>query len=115
MDKPGVLIVDGYKRSYTIHIPAHVGRRAPVVFMLHGMGATTEQAAAEFGWRDLADRENFIAVFPQALPIFPTLRPAVLLPQLFLFGSVRATTRFGGLLTLYGTCRCCITQTMGSS
>jgi polyhydroxybutyrate depolymerase len=71
MDKPGVLIVDGYKRSYTIHIPAHVGRRAPVVFMLHGMGATTEQAAAEFGWRDLADRENFIAVFPQALPIIP--------------------------------------------
>lgn len=62
-------------RSNTIYIPPHVGRRPPVVFMLHGRGGTKEQAAAEFGWRELADRENFIAVFPQALPIIPSLPP----------------------------------------
>jgi polyhydroxybutyrate depolymerase len=72
-DKPGALIVDGYSRRYTIHIPPNVGRRPPVVFMLHGRGGTKEQAAAEFGWRELADRERFIAVFPQALPIIPDL------------------------------------------
>jgi poly(3-hydroxybutyrate) depolymerase len=72
-DKPGVLIVDGYSRSYTTHIPPNVGRRPPVVFMLHSRGGTKEQAAAEFGWRELADREKFIAVFPQALPIIPDL------------------------------------------
>src|SRR5580700_664947 len=68
-DKPGALIVDGYSRRYTIHIPPNVGRRPPVVFMLHGRGGTKEQAEGEFGWRELADRESFIAVFPQALPI----------------------------------------------
>jgi poly(3-hydroxybutyrate) depolymerase len=72
-DKPGALIVDGSSRSNTIHIPPNVRRRPPVVFMLHGRGGTKEQAAAEFGWRELADRENFIAVFPQALPIIPDL------------------------------------------
>ena len=72
-DKPGALTVDGYSRSYTIHIPPNVGQRPPVVFMLHGRGGTKEQAAAEFGWRELADRERFIAVFPQALPIIPDL------------------------------------------
>jgi poly(3-hydroxybutyrate) depolymerase len=72
-DKPGALIIDGYSRRYTIHIPPNVGRRPPVVFMLHGRGGTKEQAAAEFGWRELADRESFIAVFPQALPIIPDL------------------------------------------
>ena len=72
-DKHGVLIVDGYERTYTIHIPAHLARRPPVVFMLHGMGATSDQAAAEFGWQELADRENFIVVFPQALPIIADL------------------------------------------
>jgi polyhydroxybutyrate depolymerase len=41
--------------------------------MLHGRGGTKEQAAAEFGWREMADREKFIAVFPQALPIIPDL------------------------------------------
>jgi polyhydroxybutyrate depolymerase len=72
-DKPGAVTVDGYSRSYTIHIPPNVGQRPPVVFMLHGRGGTKEQAAAEFGWRELADRERFIAVFPQALPIIPDL------------------------------------------
>lgn len=73
-DKHGALTVDGYSRSYTIHIPPNVGRRPPVVFMLHGRGGTKEQAAGEFGWRELADRERFMVVFPQALPIIPDLR-----------------------------------------
>jgi polyhydroxybutyrate depolymerase len=72
-DRAGVLIVDGYSRSYTIHIPSRLGPRPAVVFMLHGRGNTKEHAAEEFGWRDLADRENFVAVFPQALPIVPGL------------------------------------------
>jgi polyhydroxybutyrate depolymerase len=41
--------------------------------MLHGRGSTKEQAAKEFGWIELADKQGFLAVFPQALPIIPTL------------------------------------------
>jgi polyhydroxybutyrate depolymerase len=72
-DKPGVLTINGYNRTYIVHTPPGVGRRPAVVFMLHGRGGTKEQAAAEFGWRELADKEKFIAVFPQALPIVPDL------------------------------------------
>jgi predicted esterase len=36
-------------------------------------GGTKEQAAKEFGWLELAEKEKFIVVFPQALPILPYL------------------------------------------
>jgi poly(3-hydroxybutyrate) depolymerase len=72
-DKPGVLTINGYSRTNIVHTPPNVGRRPAVVFMLHGRGGTKEQAADEFGWRELADKEKFIAVFPQALPIVPDL------------------------------------------
>lgn len=92
-ERPGTLTVDGYGRTYTIYIPKDVGRRPPVVFMLHGRGGTKERAAAEFGWRELAEREKFVAVFPQALPIIPDLAPDRPTPSAvpFWLGSINFT------------------------
>jgi polyhydroxybutyrate depolymerase len=72
-DEVGTLFVDGYTRSYLIHTPANASSRPSIVVMLHGRGGTKEQAAKEFGWIELADKEGFLAVFPQALPIIPNL------------------------------------------
>ena len=67
------LVVDGYSRTYIVHVPAHLKKHPAIVLMLHGRGGTSEQAAQEFGWVELADNAGFIAVFPQALPIVPEL------------------------------------------
>jgi polyhydroxybutyrate depolymerase len=39
----------------------------PVVFMFHGGGGTGEQFYKMSGWKEKADQEGFIAVFPTAL------------------------------------------------
>jgi polyhydroxybutyrate depolymerase len=38
----------------------------PVVIMLHGMGGTAAHALRETGWSAKADKETFIAVYPEA-------------------------------------------------
>jgi len=55
-------------RHYRVHIPAGAdGATLPVVVMLHGGGGTGKAAAWETGWNDKADRERFLAVYPDAL------------------------------------------------
>jgi hypothetical protein len=39
--------------------------------MLHGRGGTSVSAARDFGWIEKADKQQFIVVFPQALPVDP--------------------------------------------
>ena len=58
---------DGLERRYLLHVPAGLdpARPAPLVMMLHGAGGSAEVAARAYGWRELADREGFIAVFPE--------------------------------------------------
>src|SRR5512136_1994996 len=57
-------------RSYTVHVPpAYDGvAPVPVVLMLHGGGGTGKAAAEETGWSAKADREGFIAVYPEGTP-----------------------------------------------
>jgi poly(3-hydroxybutyrate) depolymerase len=57
-DKPGVLTIHGYSRTYIVHTPPNIGRRPAVVFMLHGRGGTKEQAAAEFGCENSQTRRS---------------------------------------------------------
>lgn len=63
-----ITIVDGNPREYFIHVPAsYDGSQAvPMVFMLHGTGGDGEKFADAIGWKDLAEEENFIAVFPSS-------------------------------------------------
>jgi len=63
------LSVNGLERSYIVQVPTRYDSRAPlpVVVMLHGGGGTAKGAMRETGWAQKADREGFLAVFPNAL------------------------------------------------
>ena len=82
----------GLDRHFIVHVPPtfDAKRKLPVVIMLHGAGGTGQQAMEQTGWDSKADRENFIAVFPDGVPEFPK-RPASFLfnPQTWNEGSGR--------------------------
>ncbi|TQS45364.1 alpha/beta hydrolase family esterase [Cryptosporangium phraense] len=58
--------VGDVERTYRLHVPtAAVGRTgAPVVIVLHGGGGNGAQVEKQTGFSDLADREGFLAVYP---------------------------------------------------
>lgn len=64
------LTVDGFDRSFLIHVGATASANAelPVVFMFHGLGGDGAGIGDRSDWDRIADREGFIAVFPDALP-----------------------------------------------
>jgi polyhydroxybutyrate depolymerase len=59
--------LDGVDREYIVYVPPNVSRPAPVVFMFHGSSGTGRQFLNSSGWREQADREGFVAVFPTGL------------------------------------------------
>lgn len=61
-----VITAGGLSRRYVAYVPSAAagGRQVPVVFMFHGSGQTGEQFYETSGWKELAEREGFIAVFP---------------------------------------------------
>jgi polyhydroxybutyrate depolymerase len=63
------LLVDGVQREFIVYRPATLPatQAVPVVFMFHGGGGTGEQFYKMSGWKEKADQEGFIAVFPTAL------------------------------------------------
>jgi poly(3-hydroxybutyrate) depolymerase len=63
------LDIGGLTRHFTVHLPwkARGGSNTPVVFMLHGTSGTGDEFYNHSGWREKADAEGFIAVFPTAL------------------------------------------------
>jgi polyhydroxybutyrate depolymerase len=67
------LEVGGHRRRYFVHKPADhkPTHDLPVVIMLHGAGATARWTATETGWDSKADEADFLAVFPEALPVNP--------------------------------------------
>ena len=67
------LEVDGLSRRYVLHRPPghDPARRYPVVLMLDGRGGTPWTAMKSSGWSALADRHDFLAVYPEALRLQP--------------------------------------------
>ncbi len=63
------LTVDGSERTFVVHVGSPVGATtaAPVVFMLHGTSGDGQQFFNTSGWREQADQDGLIAVFPSAL------------------------------------------------
>src|SRR5579863_9535563 len=61
--------VSSVRRSYYVHVPAgHDGNTPlPVVVALHGAFSTAREFERESGFSQLADRERFIAVYPQGI------------------------------------------------
>jgi polyhydroxybutyrate depolymerase len=86
------LTVNSLERSYIVHVPARYDSRAPVpvVVMLHGGGGTAKATLRETGWAQKADKEGFLAVFPNAMARDPA-RPSSFArnPQLWNDGSDR--------------------------
>ncbi len=61
-----VITVDGLKRPYRLHIPSgYDGTKfVPLVLSLHGFAGYAAQQENYSGWSTLADKEGFIAVYP---------------------------------------------------
>jgi polyhydroxybutyrate depolymerase len=79
-------------RTFIVHVPpAFDGKsKVPVVIMLHGAGGSGAGAIGETGWDVKADREGFIAVFPDGTPPNPLLPARFLMnPRLWNDGSGR--------------------------
>lgn len=64
VDYEGSMRVDGADRTFLIHHPASAPKPAPVVVCLHGRGIDAPTMARMTGMNDVADREGFVAVYP---------------------------------------------------
>jgi polyhydroxybutyrate depolymerase len=58
-----------HQRSYLVHIPASYTGASPVplVFDFHGYSSNAQQQMGADGFRELADQENFIMVYPEGI------------------------------------------------
>ena len=86
------LKVDGLERSCIVHVPPGYDSSAPapLVIMLHGGGGTAKAAIWETGWAEKADKEGFLAVFPNAVARDPSQGSSFARnPQLWNDGSDR--------------------------
>jgi polyhydroxybutyrate depolymerase len=65
-DRSGTIEVGGRTRSYFVHVPpGYTGKtRVPVVLVLHGATQSAAGVARMSGMSRMADRENFLAVYP---------------------------------------------------
>lgn len=61
------LIAGGLTRTYQLYIPSgyNVNKALPLVVSLHGFAGNGRQQEAYSGWQRIAERETFIAVFPE--------------------------------------------------
>ena len=68
-DYEGSIIVDGLKRTYVLHIPSSYNKSKPtsLVMVLHGGGGTGRGMIKLTGFDELADKEGFIVVYPDAI------------------------------------------------
>jgi polyhydroxybutyrate depolymerase len=59
--------VAGLSRTYYLHVPVNIpkDREAALVLMFHGGGGTPAWAERESQFSELADREGFLAAYPQ--------------------------------------------------
>ena len=62
------VMVAGVARELIVYVPEKAkGAIAPVVFMFHGTSGDGEKFYAISGWKEKADAEGLVAVFPSAL------------------------------------------------
>lgn len=61
--------VDGVEREFIVYRPANIpaDEEVPVVFMFHGTSGTGEKFYRISGWKEVADAEGIMAVFPTAM------------------------------------------------
>jgi len=64
------------RRSFLLHIPPGKApdEPLPLVVVLHGAFSTAHQTEVETGFSELADRENFLVVYPEGIGLFGLLQ-----------------------------------------
>ena len=62
---------DDHRREYLLYIPANYSDQsaAPIVLNFHGFGSTALDQLRLSDWRELADENNFILIYPQGLKL----------------------------------------------
>ena len=60
-----MIIHEGMEREYIIHIPKNLTEDSPLVFIIHGFTGSAEGISAYSDMNSIAERESFIAVYPQ--------------------------------------------------
>jgi polyhydroxybutyrate depolymerase len=62
------ITVDGDIREYYVHVPTiyNDNTRTPVVFMLHGTSGDGEKFYNISGWKEVAEDENIITIYPSS-------------------------------------------------
>jgi polyhydroxybutyrate depolymerase len=88
------LRVGDLRRDYEVHVPKGYDPRQPkpmpLVMMLHGAGGDADGSRRRYGWAELADRETFLAVFPEGTPAMEGKPPSFATnPRLWNDGSGR--------------------------
>lgn len=68
-DQTVTIVSGGIQRTFDVHLPPAKPQNMPVLFAYHGTGGTSAGMAATSKFNDLADKNSFIAVYPQAVQI----------------------------------------------
>jgi polyhydroxybutyrate depolymerase len=68
----------GLARSFYIHVPADIEQleKIPLLFTLHGFGSSAERIMGYSNFKSIADKNNFIVIFPQGAPFKTVLSSA---------------------------------------
>jgi polyhydroxybutyrate depolymerase len=62
------LAIGGDTRTFFVHIPPQArGHHVPLLFVLHGGNGTAPRRSAQTGFNPIADREDFVVVYPQGI------------------------------------------------
>lgn len=69
-DHAFTLVHDGRARRYVVHVPTAVADSPALVMALHGGGGTADQFKSENGMDEVADRNGFVAVYPDGTGAF---------------------------------------------
>jgi polyhydroxybutyrate depolymerase len=71
LDTPGshdaAVVVDGWRRTFTVHVPARRPSPLPLVVALHGGGSSGAGLEEATGLSAIADREGFVALYPDGI------------------------------------------------
>ena len=68
VNDPSLGVNGGFAHTWYEYVPPRLRgskEKAPLVFYFHGIGCVPLYGAEQSGWHDIADRENFIVVYPK--------------------------------------------------
>ncbi len=68
-DIDGTILVGNTQREYVLHLPKNykAGKVMPLVMIFHGGGGNHKQVQRYIGMDSIADKENFITVYPNGI------------------------------------------------